>query len=53
MEEGVESGGDGVGVAGGGAVFGVHVCEFGLEELVVGDGEGELGAGVGVGENEG
>lgn len=50
---GVEGGGDAVGVGGGGAVFGVHVCEFGLDELVVGDGGGELGAGVGVGEGEG
>ena len=49
MVGGIESGGYAVGVGGGGAVFSVHVCEFGLEELVVGDGEGELGAGVGVG----
>ncbi len=31
----------------------MHVGEFGLDELVVGDGGGELGAGVGVGEDEG
>ena len=49
---GVEGGGDAVGVGGGGAVFGVHVCELGLDELVVCDGGGELGAGVGVGEGE-
>ncbi len=53
MVGGVEGGGDAVGVGGGGAVFGVHVCELGLDELVVGDGGGELGAGVGVGEGEG
>ena len=53
MVGGVEGGGDAVGVGGGGAVFGVHVCELGLDELVVRDGRGELGARVGVGEGEG
>lgn len=50
---GVEGTGDGVGVSGRGAEFGVHVCQFCLEELVVRDREAELGAGVGIGEDEG
>lgn len=41
------------GVGARGREFGVHVGELGLDELVVGDGGGELGAGVGVGEGEG
>ncbi len=44
---------DAVGVGTGGTIFGVHVCEFGLDELVVGYGLVELSAGVGVGKNEG
>lgn len=42
-----------MGVGARGGEFGVHVGEFGLDELVVSDGGGKLGAGVGVGEDEG
>ena len=49
---GVEGAGDVVREAGGGTVFGVHVGELGLDELVVCNGRVELLAGVGVGEDE-
>ena len=48
----IESLSDGIGVGRRGAGFGVHVCQLGLDELVVGDRGGELFSGVGVWEDE-